>query len=473
MFFQNEKLDNYNNISSYSESNANSKLDYLNNDIELLKAENFKLKNYNEKIMKQLQQEIISNDQQKIKIKQLKQIIESSNGKNKVIKNNLDYIRKTFFNNIDYSEMIIQIGKNIEDNKYLNEENIEMKKELNILNNQIQRLREVKNIYDNFQNDFQSLNSEKKILENNYSEITSDYQKKLNELQCLNYRNNELEKQNLILNNEIEKMNIIKKENEELTKKLSDLKDKNNNLIYDNSYLKDYQSEYDKLTRENIHLKEQFEELKKENKFYENQYNQIKEYLDKHNNRENLNEQLNNEIKALNKKIEFISSEKDRNENYYKEKIKMIEKEKDLLEKMLIKKQNFENENTSNSSNNYSLVQDKYYLLNNNSNNLFTSKYIEENQFFSSVLSRLIKYHINNIQVKNIICEILNSNEKKILLTEQIEKKEKEIEQFSKYGISDEQKNKMRNDSLSNKKQLNEIIQKIDLLQNMLKQYEK
>ena len=77
------------------------------------------------------------------------------------------------------------------------------------------------------------------------------------------------------------------------------------------------------------------------------------------------------------------------------------------------KKQNFENENTSNSSNNYSLVQDKYYFLNNNSNNLFTSKYIEENQFFSSVLSRLIKYHINNIQVKNIICEILNSNEKK------------------------------------------------------------
>ena len=97
MFFQNEKLDNNNNISNYSESNANSKLDYLNNDIELLKEENFKLKNYNEKIMKQLQQEIISNDQQKIKIKQLKQIIEYSNCKNKVIKNNLDYIRKTFF----------------------------------------------------------------------------------------------------------------------------------------------------------------------------------------------------------------------------------------------------------------------------------------------------------------------------------------------------------------------------------------
>lgn len=425
-------------------------------------------------LMKELQQEIINNDQLKAKIKQLKQIIESSNGQNNKVKNNLDYIRETYFNNIDYSEMIIEIGKIIENNKLLIEDNEEKSYELKILNKEVQKLRNIVNNYEKLQNEYNSFNSDRQILQNNLSELSLNYQRNLNELQNLQYRNNELEKENITLKKEIERIEFIKQENEKFSKTISELKDKNNNLIYDNSYLKDYQIEYDKLTREKIHLKEEFDELKKENQFYQNQYNKIKEYLNEHNNRENINEQLRNEIKNLTKKNEYLETEKTKNDNYYKEKIKMIEKEKELLEKMLIKNQKFETNNNTTSSKNNSMTQEKNNYNNYNTfNNLNINKYIEENEFFAKVLNRIIKYHINNIEVKNIICELLNTNEKRIFLEEQVERKEKEIEQSFKYTISNEQKNKFQNDNILNKKQLNEITQKVDLLQDMLKQYEK
>ena len=152
----------------------------------------------------------------------------------------------------------------------------------------------------------------------------------------------------------------------------------------------------------------------------------------------------------------------------------MIEKEKELLEKMLIKNQKLETINNSTSSKTNSITQEKYNYTNyNNFNNLNTKKYIEENEFFAKVLNRIIKYHINKIEVKNIICELLNTYEKRIFLEEQVEREEREMEQSFKYDISNKQKSGFQNDKILNKKQLNEIIQKIDLLQNMLKQYEK
>ena len=425
-------------------------------------------------LMKELQQEIINNDQLKAKIKQLKLIIESSNGQNNKIKNNLDYIRETYFNNMDYSDMIIEIGKIIENNKLLIEENEEKSYELKILNKEVQKLRNIANNYEKLQNEYNSFNTDRQILQNNLKELSLNYQRNLNELNNLQYRNNELEKENVSLKNDYERIEFIKEENEKLSKIISELKDKNNNLIYDNSYLKDCQIEYDKITREKIHLKEEFEELKKENQFYQNQYNKIKEYLDNHNNREKINEELRNEINNLKKKNEYLESEKIKNENYYKEKIKMIEKEKELLEKIIIKNQKLETDNNSTSSKNNSMTQEKNSYSNyNNFNNLNTNKYIEENEFFAKVLNRIIKYHINNIEVRNIICELLNTNEKRIFLEEQVERKEREIEQYFKYNNSKEQKNKFQNDNILNKKQLNEITQKVDLLQNMLKQYEK
>lgn len=425
-------------------------------------------------LMKELQQEIINNDQLKAKIKQLKQIIESSNGQNNKIKNNLDYIRETYFNNIDYSEMIIEIGKMIQNNKLLIEENEEKSYELKILNKEVQKLRIMEKNYEKFQNEYNYFNTDKQILQKNLSELSLNYQRNLNDLQNLQYKNNELEKENLVLKNEIEKIKYIIEENEKLSKNISELKDKNNNLIYDNSYLKDYQIEYDKLTREKIHLKEEFDELKKENQYYLNQYNKIKEYLNNHNNIEKINEELRNEIKNLTKKNEYLESEKTKNENYYKEKIKMIEKEKELLEKMLIKNQKLETINNSTSSKTNSITQEKYNYTNyNNFNNLNTKKYIEENEFFAKVLNRIIKYHINKIEVKNIICELLNTYEKRIFLEEQVEREEREMEQSFKYDISNKPKSGFQNDKILNKKQLNEIMQKIDLLQNMLKQYEK
>ena len=425
-------------------------------------------------LMKELQQEIINNDQLKAKIKQLKQIIESSNGQNNKIKNNLDYIRETYFNNMDYSDMIIEIGKIIENNKLLIEENEEKSYELKILNKEVQKLRNIANNYEKLQNEYNSFNTDREILQNNLKELSLNYQRNLNELHNLQYRNNELEKENVSLKNDYERIEFIKEKKEKLSKIISELKDKNNNLIYDNSYLKDYQIEYDKLTREKIHLKEEFDELKKENQYYLNQYNKIKEYLNNHNNIEKINEELRNEIKNLTKKNEYLESEKTKNENYYKEKIKMIEKEKELLEKMLIKNQKLETINNSTSSKTNSITQEKYNYTNyNNFNNLNTKKYIEENEFFAKVLNRIIKYHINKIEVKNIICELLNTYEKRIFLEEQVEREEREMEQSFKYDISNKQKSGFQNDKILNKKQLNEIIQKIDLLQNMLKQYEK
>ena len=132
-------------------------------------------------LMKELQQEIINNDQLKAKIKQLKQIIESSNGQNNKVKNNLDYIRETYFNNIDYSEMIIEIGKIIENNKLLIEDNEEKSYELKILNKEVQKLRNIVNNYEKLQNEYNSFNSDRQILQNNLSELSLNYQRNLNE----------------------------------------------------------------------------------------------------------------------------------------------------------------------------------------------------------------------------------------------------------------------------------------------------
>ena len=101
-----------------------------------------------------------------------------------------------------------------------------------------------------------------------------------------------------------------------------------------------------------------------------------------------------------------------------------------------------------------------------------------ENKFYSNLLFRILKFHINNLNVKNIICELLNLNEKNILLKTENQKHQKSLEKVNKdfnnnYNNSDfEQSEKVKCDLFHNQKQLLDVNNQIEYLENELQKYE-
>ena len=89
-----------------------------------------------------------------------------------------------------------------------------------------------------------------------------------------------------------------------------------------------------------------------------------------------------------------------------------------------------------------------------------TMKYENENKFYTNIIYRIIKFHIQNLNVRNIILEILNLNEKSTIISQELEK--------TNYTNDETGRNKF----YFTKGQLNELGQKLDLLENELKQYE-
>lgn len=150
----------------------------------------------------------------------------------------------------------------------------------------------------------------------------------------------------------------------------------------------------------------------------------------------------------------MLRNEKNKNETFFLSKIEALTQEKNVLENIIYKKELQDHKN-----------KEDQIELNTYRNELMkmkelTMKYENENKFYTNIIYRIIKFHIQNLNVRNIILEILNLNEKSTIISQELEK--------TNYTNDETGRNKF----YFAKGQLNELGQKLDLLENELKQYE-
>lgn len=190
---------------------------------------------------------------------------------------------------------------------------------------------------------------------------------------------------------------------EEYKKLLCDFKEsqilKNDNIILSEAN-QNLRTEISELMNENLILKNNNinENKNKENEIIKlnnnlNDYNQLSEEIDC----------LNCKLQNLNNGYMKLLEDKNTNDNYLNSKIQSLQQEKAALEKLLSKNQNF----TIN-------------IKNQNENVLTDEKLFNENKFLSEIINNIIKYHIQDICVKNMIYELLSLKRKHFSLSENI-----------------------------------------------------
>ncbi len=439
-----------------------------------IKNQNKQLIQEKNKLLSQLKKEIVTNDEQRNYIEILKQTIESSLIKTG-LKSKIELIKKKYYGNLpedDFATVILDIGQMKEKNDELMKLKEENEKQILTMSAQLQNLEETKENYNNLKEELEKLQEDKIKLDEEFMKLSTDYQTKENELEIQKNRNNEIEKHNQILLNENKEIPKLKKDNCYLSQTVNDLNHKVTKLSYDNDYLKDYQEQYENITRENLNIKQINQGLTQDNNFYLQQNDNLK------NNLQNLqcvevdNDKLRCELQNINDRYMLLCNEKVKNENYYMCQIQALQNEKNVLERMIANNEGYQSEEMKNKINSYKYDNKKLYD-NNKKLNDENLRFIAENKFFTNLICRILKFHINNLDVKNILCELLNLNEKNVLLSGEADKNQKFMEKtLSTNNLSFEQKEKIKEDLRYTQNQLNEINQKIDLLENELKRYE-
>ena len=435
-----------------------------------IKNQNKQLIQEKNKLLSQLKKEIVTNDEQRNYIEILKQTIESSLIKTG-LKSKIELIKKKYYGNLpedDFATVILDIGQMKEKNDELMKLKEENEKQILKMNAQLQNFEETKENYNNLKEELEKLQEDKIKLDEEFMKLSTDYQTKENELEIQKNRNNEIEKHNQILLNENKEIPKLKKDNCYLSQTVNDLNHKVTKLSYDNDYLKDYQEQYENITRENLNIKQINQGLTQDNNFYLQQNDNLK------NNLQNLqcvevdNDKLRCELQNINDRYMLLCNEKVKNENYYMCQIQALQNEKNVLERMIANNEGYQSEEMKNKINSYKYDNKKLYD-NNKKLNDENLRFIAENKFFTNLICRILKFHINNLDVKNILCELLNLNEKNVLLSGEADKNQKFMEKtLSTNNLSFEQKEKIKEDLRYTQNQLNEINQKIDLLENEL-----
>ena len=198
----------------------------------------------------------------------------------------------------------------------------------------------------------------------------------------------------------------------------------------------------------------------------------IENYINDLENIEKENDELKKNNENLNETLNIIKNDKEKNENLYLDKIKNLTQEKNKLETFLNEKKNFDEEENKNKIQSYLNDNKKLYD--------FNKKLVEDNQKFfvnhkylTNLVFRILKYHMPNLNAKNIICEMINLNEKKIELDVNIKKYEKNLEKIeAKPDTNFEEKSKIENNLVNMKYQMNDLEKKINILEENLKDYE-
>ena len=433
-----------------------------------------KLKREKEEILSQLKQEIICNDEQRNYIEILKQALESNISKHG-LKDKIDFLKNKYYPNSergDYASVIIDLSKLKEKNDSLLQEKDNNSKIIEDLNIKTERLENQLNSYNKLNNDYNTLIQNNKQLQNEYLGLKNKYKDREQDIINLKEKYITSTKQNEFLSNENMSLKSLKKDNMELARSVSDLGVKLNQLAYDNNNLKDYQTRYEILLRENNEIKKVNQSLSEKNSSIQNKLQEIEKYLRELEGIDKDNISLKNQLQNLNDNLLILNNEKTKNENYYLDQLKSLTHEKNSLENMLSRQKELNDEETKNQINSYKNDNKKLYDYNKKLSE-DNQKFMIEHKFFTQLIFRILKYHIPNLNAKNIICEMLNINEKNIEISVEIQKMEKGLEKIiSRTDINYDEKIQKENNIKELKNQLNNINNKLNLLEEQLKEYE-
>ena len=273
------------------------------------------------------------------------------------------------------------------------------------------------------------------------------------------------ERKNEFLSSENNNLKTLRKDNMDLAKSVSDMGIKINKLTLDNNNLKDYQTRYDILMRENNELKKINQCLSDENMAIQNKLRTIDNYLKDLENMEKENKELKNNLEGREKEIEKLKNEKQNCESLYLDKIKNLTNEKNNFDNFLNEKKIFYEEESKNKIKSYMNDNKKLYD--------FNKKLAEDNQkflvnhkFMTKLIYRIVKFHVPNLNAKNIICEMINLNEKKINIEVNIQKFEKNLEKImGRNDINFEEKSRMENNIVNLKNEMNNLDKKFNILE--------
>ena len=433
-----------------------------------------KLKREKEEILTQLKKEIINNDEQRNYIEILKQALESNISKHG-LKDKINFLKNKYYQNSekgDYASIILDLSKLKEKNDILLQEKDKNYKIIENLNQKSEKLENQLSSYNKLNNEYNTLIQNNNELQNEYINLKNKYMEREKDIIDLKEKYLNSTKQNELLSSENINLKSLKKDNLDLARSVSDLGVKINQLAYDNNNLKDYQTRYEILLRENNELKKMNQGLSDENISIQQKLFDIENYIKELEGIDKDNISLKNQLQNLNDNLLILNNEKNKNENYYLQQLKSLTQEKNSLENMLSKQKEYTEEETNNKINSYRNDNKKLYD--------YTKKLSEDNQkfmlehkFFTQLIFRILKFHIPNLNAKNIICEMLNLNEKNIEVSVEIQKMEKNLEKIiSKDDINYEEKMKIENNIKDLRNQINNIGNKFDILENQLKEYE-
>ena len=433
-----------------------------------------KLKREKEEILIQLKKEIINNDEQRNYIEILKQALESNISKHG-LKDKINFLKNKYYQNSekgDYASIILDLSKLKEKNDILLQEKDKNYKIIENLNQKSEKLENQLSSYNKLNNEYNTLIQNNNELQNEYINLKNKYMEREKDIIDLKEKYLNSTKQNELLSSENINLKSLKKDKLDLARSVSDLGAKINQLAYDNNNLKDYQTRYEILLRENNELKRMNQGLSDENISIQQKLFDIENYIKELEGIDKDNISLKNQLQNLNDNLLILNNEKNKNENYYLQQLKSLTQEKNSLENMLSKQKEYNEEETNNKINSYRNDNKKLYD--------YTKKLSEDNQkfmlehkFFTQLIFRILKFHIPNLNAKNIICEMLNLNEKNIEVNVEIQKMEKNLEKIiSKDDINYEEKMKIENNIKDLRNQINNIGNKFDILENQLKEYE-
>ena len=466
----------YNNLykTSRRKNIGNINIEENDDQIELNEENLNKLKKEKEEILTQLKKEIINNDEQRNYIEILKQALESNISKHG-LKDNINFLKNKYYQNSekgDYASVILDLSKLKEKNDVLLQEKEKNYKIIEDLNLKSEKLENQLSSYNKLNNDYNTLIQSNNELQNEYMNLKNKLLEREKDFIDIKEKYLNSSKQNELLSNENINLKSLKKDNLDLARSVSDLGAKLNQLAYDNNNLKDYQTRYEILLRENNELKKINQGLSDENLSIQQKLYEVENYLRELEGIDKDNTSLKNQLQNLNDNLFILNNEKNKNETYYLEQLKSLTREKNSLENMLSKQKEYNEEETNNKIKSYRNDNKKLYDYNKKLSE-DNQKFMLEHKFFTQLIFRILKFHIPNLNAKNIICEMLNLNEKNIEINVEIQKMEKNLEKIiSKSDVNFEEKVKIENNIKDLRNQLNNISNKFDVLEGQLKEYE-
>ena len=387
--------------------------------------------------------EQFTNVDQVIQIKQLQE--ENQKFKNEII--NLQSQIKSFQINLtqitdinkEKDEEVKYLSQQLEKLKNVEKENFELQNQIKSVSEYTQMIKDL-----SLENEsLKDLFNKAKIENSEYQPKIEKLEKQVLELRNLKFDDKLLEYEKIIENDnrKIEQQNF---EIEKLVNEVNNLKTNNENLqlnsniqmketdelkaIIDNlrSDIKTQEKSIEILEKEkaqfileNTNLNSKFEKIENENS---NDKDNLKKY--------------NDEIKNLNDKINLLQNEKNNNEIIFLNQIQILTKERNTLETQLNKY--LVEKNSKIPSGKYEDIENKYDIAlsqiksyRNDNKKLFDLsklqkeeilKIHQEIEYYQDIIQRIIKYHVSNDDIKNIIYSLIDiyNNRKKLILEQRI-----------------------------------------------------